>query len=108
MKLINNKAEKFPFNDNIKEIQEHQICYFYVFYIFSDKFAINSFIRINFQFFIFYLQNKYIKLFINRMKSTIVLVIILICLISNAFLLHENNKNGLTSNEMKIKRGARR
>ena len=102
MKLINNKAEKFPFNDNIKEIQEHQICYFYVFYIFSDKFAINSFIRINFQFFIFYLQNKYIKLFINRiklfinrMKSTIVLVIILICLISNAFLLHENNKNGI-------------
>ena len=108
MKLINNKAEKFPFNDNIKEIQEHQICYFYIFYIFSDKFAINSFIRINFQFFIFYLQSKYIKLFINRMKSTIVLVIILICLISNAFLLHENNKNGLTSNEMKIKRGARR
>lgn len=108
MKLINNKAEKFPFNDNIKEIQEHQIFYFYIFYIFSDKFAINSFIRINFQFFIFYLQSKYIKIFINRMKSTIVLVIILICLISNAFLLHENNKNGLTSNEMKIKRGARR
>ena len=42
------------------------------------------------------------------MKSTIVLVIILICLISNVYLLHENNKNDLISNEMKIKRGARR